>query len=254
MRFGGGLDQFDHVDAFVGDFELAVFDAGEFEHVVGERPEALRVRANGMRGFGRLRSFEVTFLEQFGEPDDRGQRPLDVVREHGDQIVLELVELQHAGALTFEFFDAGRKPVGEFLPLDGVAQLAAQRDVGEMAFEQVVLRARGDGGGCDAFVSVAADDHDGQRRRRILQTMQRFDTVNVRQAQIEQRGIESLAADRGDGLVDARGNDHLELVGIEHGADHRRIRRIVFDDQYAQRLHATSPSTIRVNAIRSTGF
>ena len=119
--------QRDEVELVELERELVLFQPRERERVGREGRQPHRARRDHAEELARFAVEAVVFGEHVGEADDRRERALEIVREHRDQVVLDLVELDDGVAARRELvveLDVARGD-GEIL-----AQQTQREDVG----------------------------------------------------------------------------------------------------------------------------
>ena len=127
------------------------------------------------------------------------------------------------------------------LALDGIADRACQEFAALASLDQVVLGAALHRLHGQSLVLVAAQHHDRDRRRRVLDRVDRLQAVGVGEPQIEQDGIEAVLPEAAHRLAEPRDVGDFERGGprlLQELAHHPGVTWIVFDEEEADHSRA----------------
>ena len=115
--------------------------------------------------------------------------------------------------------------------LDGVADGADQQRPVDLALDQVVLGARGDGVGAEALVVEAGEHADGGERIGREQRAQPLEARVPGEVEVEQHAVDVFEVRQCLGHRPGDGQRHVRVHFRDQFTDEERITRIVLDQQ-----------------------
>ncbi len=125
------------------------------------------------------------------------------------------------------------------LAVDGIADRPDQRPRVRLPFHQVILRAATDGLAGDVLVRQAGGHENGHRGHGCGEPRNRLQAVRVGQGEVQEDGLEGLAAEAFQGFPQGSGPGDLELPWgnlRQHLLEQNGVRTVVFHQQDSQPL------------------